>query len=360
MTFSSPINFVDDHRFSCNSCGKCCSNSWRIRVTVPEAERLSQLEATKKLEKRGFIPLKIADEGAEIGLTDDGACPYLEDDGCEVHREVGGEQKPFTCQMYPFGAINTPDGYFVSLSFSCPAVLVGSGNAVSSHEAGLRRLLSTDNETYSGKVNRIRATEKRDLEWSQYRELEAKLLDRGNWADPVRELLRLACRIVANEADDRLLSPVEDGFENSIVYRETLNIFPVFVANIVSVLDLPELPDSRNDFVSDFLENFEWEYIPDLVVHDILNRYLKNQVFGKRLLVSPTIAVRLLALAVAVAILLYYLRIRTENLKIRSLDMDAVEWAFEMVESSIITHASDFDPLLLEFERTISKYAALE
>ena len=369
------IHLIGHHRFSCNDCGKCCNNSWRVKLTPVEFDRLSSLKVTDGLRKQGYQPLEVSEGESDIVLREDGSCPYLRDQGCDVHREIGGELKPFTCQVFPFGAVNTPEGYFLSTSFSCPAVLLGSGEPLSEQVTELQRLLAAD-AMYSDKVQQIMLTEEKAITWDQYKELEAQLLlSEEVWTNPIHRLVKLACWVVSHSSSENVPFVIPANFEQSIVYQEAHNILPFFAVNVISILEKSQDPEERalvaesvattGGYPSKLIQGatlpiFELCHIPNSITQSVLDRYLHSQIFGKRLLVGPTIATRLLILACALSVLLYYLNLRIENSSTPDMDFDSLEWAFELVETSMVTHASDLTPLFQEFERALFAYSQIE
>ena len=340
---------------------------------MEEAQRLASLKVTTGLEKKGYLPLTFLEDEAEIALREDGSCPYLAHQGCDVHREVGGENKPFTCQIFPFGAVNTPEGYFLSTSFSCPAVLLGSGAPLTEQLPELQRLLGAD-KMYTKKVGRIRLTEDRDITWEEYKTLELELLSKTAWTHPIHTLLMMACWLVLHSETKTVPSTLSPELTESILYQEAVNILPVFAANIISVLENPESDQERprlleavgatGGYPSKLVEGailpvFKLEEVPNLITQTVLDRYLQGQVFGKRLLVGPTIVTRLLTLVCAVSVLLYYLNLRIESGPGPDMDMGSLEWAFELVEASMVTHAGDMSPIIQEYERALAAYSRL-
>ena len=74
------------------------------------------------------------DDEFELARADDGSCYFLKDGLCGIHAEQGLTAKPSVCQLYPLSLVATPDGYYVSLAFTCPAVI--SGRAISRSRVG--------------------------------------------------------------------------------------------------------------------------------------------------------------------------------------------------------------------------------
>ena len=104
-----------------------------------EHASLKELESYKSLVKEGYQPLKVLDEDYELARLPDLGCHFLEDSLCRIHGEAGPGAKPTVCQLYPFQLVRSPGGYYISLAFSCPAVISGTGEELSKHREGLRQ-----------------------------------------------------------------------------------------------------------------------------------------------------------------------------------------------------------------------------
>lgn len=145
---SLPLRIDPRGRFTCSACGSCCQG-----VNVPfdrEAlERLTpdRLEVLQRdLGFRGAPVLILdAEEGGEalpICRNRFGACLFLEDRLCGLHRRFGPEAKPLVCRMFPWDFLVGPDGITVSLQMECrdPKALL-AGEPLAAQEAELRALL---------------------------------------------------------------------------------------------------------------------------------------------------------------------------------------------------------------------------
>ncbi len=72
--------------------------------------------------------------GVCVALTDlRGSCVI-------VHAQLGADQKPKACQLYPFRFLRTPTGVRVGLSFSCPAGVDAEGPLLREQEEEIRAL----------------------------------------------------------------------------------------------------------------------------------------------------------------------------------------------------------------------------
>ena len=352
------INIAPDQHFSCTSCGKCCRSQWRIKVEEEKIPGIKATQAYQNLERQGYVPLPVVDGQRQVGRKSDGACQFLGESGCQIHSELDGFKKPSVCQLFPFNLVNTPDGYFVSLSHSCPAVLAGTGNVVSAQLEDLQRTVSespyfSDNDESVKKE--VTLTEDKVISWEDYCELEQAMLASIGTVDPVRDIVKLAASMIG-----------------AGIANEALEFMPFFAANTISVLERPDDHDERQIFASELLngeihsnllgrpiDSFRICEPKDLMTKQILVRYIKSIIWGKRLVTGPTVVTRLLMLATSLSIVLFYLEQKL-SIEDSHFDFDALEWAFDLVESSIYTHSEDMQPLFLEYERALVSMARVE
>lgn len=126
------LAFHADYR--CANSGVCCSADWQIPVE-PEAQRqIRRHLRDDSLHPPGDFPPD-ADllltrtpnlpAGAEVALgrDDNGHCLFFDESGgclCTIHRDIGHEAIPVTCQMFPRLCVLQPRGTFITLSHFCP------------------------------------------------------------------------------------------------------------------------------------------------------------------------------------------------------------------------------------------------
>ncbi|MBP7126709.1 YkgJ family cysteine cluster protein [Myxococcota bacterium] len=143
-----PIRIDPRSRFTCSACGSCCQG-----VNVPfdrnALERLTpdRLEILQRELHFRNAPVLIldADEGNEVlpvCRNRFGACLFLEDRLCGLHRRFGPEAKPLVCRMFPFDFVVAPDGITVSLQMECrdPRAVI-QGEPLAAQEEEVRSLL---------------------------------------------------------------------------------------------------------------------------------------------------------------------------------------------------------------------------
>ena len=139
------------------------SHSLGIRVVQEEGAPFNQLDGG------GWVINKKA--------SDKVTCVFLDSQKyCRIHSELGAEQKPRVCQMFPFTLVGTPDGIFVGTSFFCTSVRENSGRPLVEHQQWLQgmvdragRLTQVDPENISIRPGVL-------TNWHDYSRCEEKLL----------------------------------------------------------------------------------------------------------------------------------------------------------------------------------------
>ena len=343
-----------EQNFSCHACGKCCTDKWHVNVAP---EKMLEIKATRvhqSLEREGYVPIELVDGQYRLTRSEDGDCRYLGNRICEIHAEVGADGKPLSCQLFPFSFTNTPHGCFVSASFACPSILANKGHAVSEQLADLRRLVEGSEFLEAQTVasdGKVRLTQERELSWAEYLALEQQLLTSLKGDDPVGELLAAALLFATGSA------------EQLAVASAILNVFAV---NTISVLECEHEPELRNQFAFEIQEGLAHSrllscQLPPFsiggpegpLVEETVARYMRSGILGKRLLSGSTVVTRILLLATAISILLYYLQLAGRKPK----GYQDLEWAFDLIESNIFTHCEDLETTFLEFERMLLSLA---
>ncbi|VVB54051.1 Uncharacterised protein [uncultured archaeon] len=122
-----------------------------------------------------------------LELNDKDECVFLSDNKCRIHGELGSSSKPFTCRVFPYSFIQTPEGTYVDLSFACPAVTANKGPHVKedqeiaalAEEAAARKKMHIATPKYNGKL----------LDWESYKAVEERILDVFNDTTPMKKRL---------------------------------------------------------------------------------------------------------------------------------------------------------------------------
>ena len=111
-----PSIVLEGSRFSCQNSGACCRGYVFGSIREEEKTRIEALDPRKSLSQLGTDPLFI-ETGSGSGkptyrlATKGDACVFLEDGPqCGLHRAFGATAKPALCQMYPLAAVATIEG----------------------------------------------------------------------------------------------------------------------------------------------------------------------------------------------------------------------------------------------------------
>jgi len=107
---------LEGSRFGCQNSGACCRGYVFGSIREQEKIRIEALDPHKALPQLGKSPLFI-EAGTSLGKptyrlgTVGDACVFLEEGPrCGLHRAFGADAKPALCQLYPLAAIATIDG----------------------------------------------------------------------------------------------------------------------------------------------------------------------------------------------------------------------------------------------------------
>jgi Fe-S-cluster containining protein len=361
---NSSLHFSGDTYFSCTDCGKCCTIPWRIKVDTQKADLIRETNIYKRLAGGGYQPLKVMDDEFELDRAEDGRCFFLQNELCGIHSEKGAAAKPSVCQLYPFSLVATPDGYFVSLAFTCPAVMSGLGVPVQSYAESLQKTVLESPHFFPPDLvpgETVTLTSELTTSWTEYLEFETKLLSTVRPdGDPVDVLLGGAAAVLAGSWSSEKLTS-----EGSTILKEALrDMLPLFLTNCIASLENKANPENRTEYAqslayggearSDYLGATAPRYEPGLrgcqLTRNVLNRYVENKIWGKILLTGPTLTVRLLMLALSVEILLYYYTAKKSLNSVLHFDIQLLEWSLDLLETDFLVHHELLLPLMQEWE----------
>ena len=239
--------------FSCDNCGFCCSN-WKVKVDPEKVSELKATEAFRTLEKSGYLPLRVLGEDTAMAMRPDGFCPFHDGRGCSIHREKGLQAKPTVCQMFPFSLVNSPDGYYLSLSFSCPSVLKGKGRPVSEQMESLQKAVSASSFFANSPMDsesHVALTSKRAISWQQYLAVEQGLLANLDRNNPTLSLLDAVLMLVEHPTDRIDWSQVRPSSE---LKEQTSRLFPFYFAYTVASLENSNSPEAVERYCGGLLE----------------------------------------------------------------------------------------------------------
>jgi len=341
-----------------------------VNVTEAMAAKIEETESYRRLTKEGYTPLAVVNGLHRLGRSDDDVCLYHQNDGCDLHRELGADEKPIICRSYPFQVVEMEEAYFVSLAYSCPAVLAGVGGPIHEFKADLAPFLTEDAKTVLKAPtddDGYPLTTEHSISWTDYLRLEKQLI-RVDPADPVLFFLNVSCCIIGQLVSDGRLDVEELDFRRPHdLLGDAVDTFPIFAIACLSIIER-ELDFEEREIFAEALKNgvnppstllnapcpdFQILRADSQVIRDMLQRYISNLITGKRLLLGPTLISRLLMLSVSLALLLYYHRFQADLKGTRHFDFDQWEWAFETIELNLVTHSSDLLPYFQQFEKTL-------
>lgn len=372
MTVSEPsLHFPPGQQYSCTECGKCCSVPWRIRLFQEEVDRIRTYECYKRLKKEGFRPLKLVDERFQINRRGNHHCFFLAADGlCDIHREHGVYAKPSVCQLYPFNLVLTPDGYYVSMAFTCPAVISGAGGAVEQHAEELGKTVLNTPQFFppdQESSRTVRLSRERSVEWAEYVQLEQQLYQAVSLAPtPTLALLFAVAAGAAYVAgaQERLFL---DG-SSELLHRlsEQLELMlPMFCSCVIAALEEDLDPEKRSEKLAEIQTGTfysKWvdgevvvlEKRPvDQLLKNVLERYVLNKIWGKILITGPTLLVKMLTLAVSLEVYQIYYHAKAGKEGARHFSIENAEWTFDLIEAELLVHDELYLPLLEEWESYI-------
>ncbi len=371
----STLQIASFQSFECHSCGRCCRNSWSIRVEPGARDKIQATAVAERVVKLGYQPLVVLEDKAVVtGRKTDGACVFLETDNlCGIHAEIGKKKKPLACQVYPYGLTETPDGYFASLSFACPSVVAGLGQDLEANRRELEGLLKDHGQAMSrpdSLPHRVEILQGQSIPWEEYLALETAILAGFRPEDPISSILSMATEIVltmAIRAED-----TEAAFDCSSVkggprdgdFEEA--VLSMFTASVVALLENPDDAEGRQPFseallAGESLQSHRHQVLLPLFslrqpeaawVKNVFHRYFQNAIFGKSLLTTSVVS-RLLCLACAYTLFMFYGDVFKSSESVQALSLSALTKAFELVESELVVHTRSVDQLFLTFETTL-------
>ena len=169
--------------FTCQHSGACCRNDWLVGVDDAAYQRLRAVDWKGHQPPlppgEPFRPLPFPLAGGErmtFARRADGACVFLADgERCSIHARWGAPAKPQVCREFPYSFVETPDGVAVGLSFACTAVRGHHGRELAAQASEVQVVLdgSTRVRTLPDPIALFSSV---DIDWTQYRAIEAALL----------------------------------------------------------------------------------------------------------------------------------------------------------------------------------------
>lgn len=170
--------------FTCQQSGACCRSDWLVGVDDASHARLRDVRWEQHdptlAGTATFVPLPFALPSGErltFARRPDGGCVFLTaDTRCGIHRHLGVEAKPQVCREFPYHFVQTPDGIAVGVSFACTAVRAHQGATLAAQRDEVRAVLAGSTRVERS-PERLTLFGTVDLDWADYRPIEAGLLD---------------------------------------------------------------------------------------------------------------------------------------------------------------------------------------
>jgi Fe-S-cluster containining protein len=170
------LHFPEGQNYDCVMCGAGCESLWTIPVEPHVVEKIEAHPlGIRVINENGAAFVK--DEKGDYAIyykdPDDPRCGFLKEDKlCAIHAELGMDEKPLTCQQFPFHLTETPDGVFVGVSYMCTAARQNSGRPLSAHEDWLRERMAKGIRVTTIEANKVPVGEGRFTSWDDYAAFE--------------------------------------------------------------------------------------------------------------------------------------------------------------------------------------------
>lgn len=174
------LHLPTGQRYECVQCGRSCRMFNEVGVEEKSARVL------ESLDYRPLLPEPVRDESPLIPARSDpdrtvlrwhcGQCVFQRDDHlCALHATFGFENKPRTCQDFPFRYVESPGGVYVGVSFACTAILQNVGSPVEERRAAMETGWRGANSRRPA-GNAVRLDRRHRISWEAYQALEDDLL----------------------------------------------------------------------------------------------------------------------------------------------------------------------------------------
>lgn len=369
-----PVHVFDFQAFECTNCGRCCNKRWKVTIDPHQIAGIRESKAYKERARDGYTPLAIGDDGlARLGAQDGDYCVFFDEEKwCTLHGELGLYGKPRGCQLFPYHANDTPDGTYVTLSFACPPVVAGKDRDIETNRQDLTHVLeyrrSLASEPVPGETI-VHLTPGQVISWESYRNLEARLLEAYEPAQPIDSLLKIILSMLRVDPDQTDWPALATVNEDLSFPKEILTKF--LATMVASLEDEDELADrialitkleTGGSITSQRLDvempPLRLELAEGSLLFEVFDRFFRNMVLGKGL-IKTTIIERLLTTLCAMVIVDYYSRgyqtVRQESTP----SLESITLAFDIVEMNIVTHNQSLNHVFHRMTDTFQKLADL-
>jgi Fe-S-cluster containining protein len=145
---------LEGSRFGCQNSGACCRGYVFGTIREEEKRRIETLDPRKELPELGDTPLFV-EAGVTSGKpsyrlgTSGDACVFLEaGPRCGLHRAFGASAKPALCQLYPLAAVATIEGLKIYDRGECATFAVSSNTGTLLEEDMPRIRALVDEDVY--------------------------------------------------------------------------------------------------------------------------------------------------------------------------------------------------------------------
>jgi Fe-S-cluster containining protein len=368
------VHVQDFQAFACTSCGRCCK-PWEIAIEAAQLSAIEGSSAYRSRVKEGYRPLHSERAGvARLGDRGDDACTFLDAQSlCALHTELGGRSKPLGCQLFPYQAVQTPEGMFVSLSFACPPVVAGLDSDVESNRQDLSVALGRYSAPLPDTVEspyEVWLSENMAISWASYVQLEARILKAYRRSEPLESVLSIVLSILRVGAPEGSRWPLLAAVREELSFP--MEILAKYLGSMVSAVEdiddderratLARAVESAQAITSERfamrLPRLDLAAPTQPWILDTYHRYFRNAVLGKSLLKSSVVG-RLLSIACTIALASYYAEAYRQARGTDSVTLDCLTDAFAIVECHIVTHSPLTGSYFLGLEETFAKLAEL-
>jgi len=147
-----PLVIAENIRYNCQGCGRCCTGG-SVGVTEEDYVKVKDIDWGSLHPELANKELFVHHEDEfKQGLSlypyhtkarSDGSCSFLIDNRCFIHATLGEENKPRTCQLFPYTFVPTPSGIYVGVSFSSMAAARNLGELLTDQRPMLERMWQT-------------------------------------------------------------------------------------------------------------------------------------------------------------------------------------------------------------------------
>jgi Fe-S-cluster containining protein len=124
-------------RFSCQSCGRCCT-MWSVTVDADKVAKLRERDWSHVHAGDPFERNRGPGDAFRVKMID-GRCFFLDEQKlCTIHKELDYDAKPEGCKAFPLHFVEVGGASHGRLSFYCPSVSKGEGKRLRDQQRWLK------------------------------------------------------------------------------------------------------------------------------------------------------------------------------------------------------------------------------